>query len=161
MNKMIKISRMARARRAGVLNDLLIRAGLRQPPPRTNPLALGAAGAAAAGGLGLAGLSAAYPDEAAQIIQNMEDQAGSYIGSIDQGLTNLAQRNPISKGLSDRAHEDELDRISRDEAYFGHKTGPEYGPDGGILPPRYDASGSLIGGEGLPIVGPRESRWGR
>jgi hypothetical protein len=64
------------------LQNLLARTGLRAPPPKPNYLGRGLAGGAAAGGLGLAGLAAAYPEDASLIYSNMMDRANDAMTSI-------------------------------------------------------------------------------
>jgi hypothetical protein len=97
VNQMIKISRGFKGRQAGLINDLLVRAGLRTPPSKLDPKLLGA-GAAAAGGLGLAGLSAAYPEEAGQFMGDVGKSVGGAVGDYGDELNNLMNaqtwRNP-------------------------------------------------------------------
>ena len=82
VKNMIKISRGMRARRAGLLNDLLVRAGLRTPPPAGPNI-----GASVARGLGYGALAAPLAAYGGARAYGLSDaQIGSAIGDTALGL---------------------------------------------------------------------------
>jgi hypothetical protein len=94
VRQMIKISRGAKARKAGLINNLLVRAGLRQPPRPRHGINAVSPGRNALGALGLGGLAtggaiaAANPAETAELFGGASDAAfegmkGVYNPGID------------------------------------------------------------------------------
>jgi len=110
---MIKISRGMRARRAGLLNDLLVRAGLRTPAPAGPNI-----GASVARGLGYGALAAplaAYGGARAYGLS--DEQIGSAIGDTALGLMG-------GVGVADDPSMSLSAKLGRDEAYFGQTGTP-------------------------------------